>query len=73
MTDIFSQINNHQQYGECAKIELQMMECIEAYGADKGRLKCGDYIEDFNECSKNYKTFLRMSVSIAFEAVDNKH
>lgn len=64
MTDIFSQINSHQQYDKCAKFELQMMECMEAYGADKGRLKCSDYIEDFNECAKNAKTFLRMAVSI---------
>lgn len=63
MTDLMGSIYNHQQYGKCGKFELQMMECLEAYGANTGRLKCSDYIDDFNECRLSTKQFLRIKVS----------
>lgn len=65
MTDLMGSIYNHQQYSRCSKFELSMMECLEAYGATTGRLKCSDYIDDFNECRSNAKQFLRVKVSDA--------
>ncbi|XP_031632346.1 NADH dehydrogenase [ubiquinone] iron-sulfur protein 5 [Contarinia nasturtii] len=58
-TDVFGSIINHQQYGKCARFEMNMMECLEAYGVDKGRVKCADLIDDFNECHNMTKQFLR--------------
>lgn len=62
MTDLMGGIYNHQQYGKCGKFELQMMECLEAYGSSTGRLKCSEYIEDFNECRLMTKQFMRYQV-----------
>ncbi|XP_055305651.1 NADH dehydrogenase [ubiquinone] iron-sulfur protein 5 [Sitodiplosis mosellana] len=59
LTDVFGSIINHQQYGKCARFEMNMMECMEAYGYDKGKVKCADLIEDFNECHNMTKQFLR--------------
>lgn len=61
-TDIFGSLYNHQQYGPCAKFELQMIECMEAYGLDKGRVKCTDLIADFNECHNKTKQYMRFKV-----------
>lgn len=62
MTDIFGSAINHQQYGKCTRFEMNMMECLEAYGLDKGRVKCVDLIDDFNECQNMTKQFLRHMV-----------
>lgn len=64
LTDVFGSIINHQQYSKCGPFELNMMECLEAYGLDQGRKKCSDYIDDFNECQDMTKQFLRIRVSI---------
>lgn len=61
-TDIFGSMINHQQYGRCGRFELNMMECMEAYGLDKGRVKCANLIDDFNECHTLTKQFLRQMV-----------
>lgn len=61
-TDVFGQIVNHQLMSKCAPYELNMMECMEAYGLDKGRIKCVDLIEDFNECRNMTKQHLRSKV-----------
>lgn len=55
---------NHQQYGRCTRFEMNMMECLEAYGLDKGRVKCAELIEDFNECHNMTKQYLRHMVCI---------
>lgn len=36
--------------GACSDVELNCMECLEAYGAIKGMHKCAKYIEDLQEC-----------------------
>lgn len=63
-TDIFGSIINHQQYGKCTRFEMNMMECLEAYGLDKGRVKCTDLIDDFNECHNMTKQYLRQMVRL---------
>lgn len=42
---------------------MNMMECMEAYGFDKGKLKCKALIEDFQECTGQHKQRLRIEVS----------
>lgn len=61
-TDVFGSMINHQQYGRCGRFELNMMECMEAYGLEKGRVKCAKLIDDFNECQSLTKQFLRQMV-----------
>lgn len=62
MTDIFGSVINHQQYGKCTRFEMNMMECMEAYGVDKGKVKCADLIDDFNECQNMTKQYMRHMV-----------
>uniref|UniRef100_A0A1B6DI93 Complex I-15 kDa n=1 Tax=Clastoptera arizonana TaxID=38151 RepID=A0A1B6DI93_9HEMI len=50
-TDFLGSISHHQRYGRCADFEMKMMNCLEAYGAQRGEEdKCKDIIEDFMEC-----------------------
>lgn len=63
LTDLTACIINHQQYSKCGTFEMDMMECMEAYGLDRGRLKCKDLIADFQECVSENKQYLRMVVS----------
>lgn len=39
---------------ECGDIELDALECLEAYGSRRGRVLCDKYIQDFRECMKQY-------------------
>lgn len=43
-------VNSDGRRSACADIELNMMECLEAYGSKKGLDLCYKYIEDFQEC-----------------------
>lgn len=63
LTDLTGCLVNHQQYGRCGDFEIDMMECLEAYGLEKGRKKCADLIDDFNECHTQRKQLLRFNVS----------
>lgn len=63
LTDLTGCIINHQQYDRCGTFELNMMECLEAYGLDKGKLRCKDLIEDFQECASKNKQMMRVYVS----------
>lgn len=40
-----------------------MIDCMEAYGMDKGVVKCKDLIEDFQECAGQKKQMQRFEVS----------
>lgn len=42
---------------------MDMMECLEAYGLDRGKVKCRELVEDFQECVSEGKQYLRMAVS----------
>ncbi|KAK5647687.1 hypothetical protein RI129_002579 [Pyrocoelia pectoralis] len=50
-TDLTGSLISHQWYGRCADMELKVLDCLEAYGVDKGRRKCEDLIADFQECA----------------------
>lgn len=63
LTDLTGCLINHQQYSKCGQFEMEMMECLEAYGLDKGKLKCKAIIEDYQECAGSHKQRLRIAVS----------
>jgi NADH dehydrogenase (ubiquinone) Fe-S protein 5 len=50
---------NHQQYDKCGEREMNMMECLEAYGMERGKKKCQDLIQDFQECVGMKKQLMR--------------
>ena len=61
-TDFTGGLINAQHYDKCGEFELSMMECIEAYGQDRGKIKCRDLIEDFHECLTQTKATARALV-----------
>ncbi|CAG9797531.1 unnamed protein product [Chironomus riparius] len=58
-TDFTGGLINAQHYDKCGQFELDVVECLEAYGQDRGKLKCRDLIEDFNECLTMTKRTMR--------------
>lgn len=62
-TDFTGGLINAQHYGACGEFELDMLECIEAYGQDRGRIKCRDLIDDYHECFTKTKQTARLNVS----------
>ncbi|KAF4522053.1 hypothetical protein B566_EDAN004035 [Ephemera danica] len=61
-TDMTGPMVNHQIKGPCAKIELRAMECLEAYGIDRGvkHPRCTPLIEDYRECETQMKQRMRV-------------
>nr|XP_053614311.1 NADH dehydrogenase [ubiquinone] iron-sulfur protein 5-like [Plodia interpunctella] len=62
-TDITGGMISHQLLDRCALQEMAVMDCLEAYGLDRGLQKCKHLVEDFHECQthcKSYKRFLAM-------------
>ncbi|XP_022200417.2 uncharacterized protein LOC111057300 [Nilaparvata lugens] len=54
---------SHQDFGPCAKMEMQALNCLEAYGRVRAQEKCADLISDFKECfhgNLQYKRMLAM-------------
>lgn len=64
LTDFTGGLINSQHYGRCGEFELDMLECIEAYGQDRGKIKCKVLIEDFHECITMTKQTARLDVSL---------
>ncbi|XP_046970358.1 NADH dehydrogenase [ubiquinone] iron-sulfur protein 5 [Vanessa atalanta] len=58
-TDITGGMVSHQMLGNCQKQEMRYMDCLEAYGLDRGRVKCGELFDDFHECQTKTKQFKR--------------
>ena len=54
-TDLTSCLVNHQNFGRCEEMEMRVMNCLEAYGVNRGMKKCKDLVEDFRECSSRRK------------------
>jgi len=59
LTDLTSGMINCQYFDKCGERELAMMECLEAYGHEKGKVKCKTIIEDYQECFSMRKQLLR--------------
>ncbi|XP_017468167.1 PREDICTED: uncharacterized protein LOC108360413 isoform X1 [Rhagoletis zephyria] len=58
-TDLTGCLINHQTYEKCGKMEMEMMDCLEAYGVERGQKMCADIIADFSECVGVRKQLLR--------------
>lgn len=63
LTDLTGCLINHQTYDKCGKFEMKMMDCLEAYGAERGKKQCADLVADFQECVSMEKQLLRFHVS----------
>lgn len=62
-TDLTQGLTAHaQHYDKCGELEMNMMECLEAYGIQRGKRKCSDLIDDFQECYTMRKQQLRSYV-----------
>ncbi|XP_045452620.1 NADH dehydrogenase [ubiquinone] iron-sulfur protein 5-like [Melitaea cinxia] len=62
-TDLTGGMISHQILGQCQKQEMRYMDCLEAYGLDRGQVKCGQLFEEFHECqtkTKQFKRFMAM-------------
>lgn len=66
LTDLTGNLLTHQWYGRCAELEMNLMECLEAYGKERGTQKCKDYIQDFKECS-NRELQTRRAMAMRYE------
>lgn len=51
LTDLVGGLVTHQTGARCADFEMRAMECLEAYGVQKGRVRCVDYLDDLRECT----------------------
>lgn len=49
--------HGHRQ--PCSDLEMNAVECLEAYGTHKGVQKCWKYMEDFNECKQSSIRLMR--------------
>lgn len=43
---------SHARKMPCSDIEMNTVECLEAYGVIKGKERCAKYIEDLFECKQ---------------------
>ncbi|XP_037038881.1 uncharacterized protein LOC119076317 [Bradysia coprophila] len=60
LTDLTGCLHNFQGHKKCGPIEMNMIDCLEAYGMHMGSKKCKDLIEDFQECSGQQKQLKRV-------------
>ncbi|GBP27266.1 NADH dehydrogenase iron-sulfur protein 5 [Eumeta japonica] len=58
-TDITAGMTSHQMLDRCQKEEMKAMDCMEAYGVERGKVKCRDLLDDFHECHTHTKQFKR--------------
>jgi len=61
ITDLTGNLITSQSNKRCADFEMRAMECLEAYGVQKGRAKCVDYMDDLRECMFRTKQLGRVS------------
>ncbi|CAG2115317.1 unnamed protein product [Medioppia subpectinata] len=66
ISEIFGHIHATQcQIGNskprCAEFQLNAVECLEAYGAKRGRRVCSRYLDDYQECIRGYKQSQRVN------------
>lgn len=59
-TDLTGCVISHQWHGKCKDFEMRAIDCLEAYGLNRGLEKCNDLIEDFKECGLRQKREARM-------------
>ncbi|XP_014279426.1 NADH dehydrogenase [ubiquinone] iron-sulfur protein 5 [Halyomorpha halys] len=59
LTDLTGTILTHQYFGRCQGIEMKAINCLEAYGQERGLKECGDLLGDYEECHKRFKQIAR--------------
>lgn len=64
MSDIVGGLTSHQLLGRCQKQEAIYMDCLEAYGLERGKIKCANLFDDYHECHTLSKQFKRFMVTI---------
>ncbi|XP_012222101.1 NADH dehydrogenase [ubiquinone] iron-sulfur protein 5 [Linepithema humile] len=65
ITDVFFHVRNLQCLKECAHYELQLIDCMEAYGYHKGKEKCRLILSDMYECGVKFKRAQRVMTMMA--------
>lgn len=55
LTDLTGCIVSHQWDSKCAGFEMRAVDCLEAYGLNRGLEKCQDLLADFKECATREK------------------
>jgi len=60
LTDLTGNLATHQSGKRCADFEMRAMECLEAYGVQKGKTICVDYMDDLRECMFQHKQLSRV-------------
>lgn len=61
-TDITGGMVSHQLLGRCQMQEMEMMDCMEAYGLERGLKKCRYLLDDYRECHTTLKQYKRFHV-----------
>ncbi|KAG7172029.1 NADH dehydrogenase [ubiquinone] iron-sulfur protein 5-like [Homarus americanus] len=61
LTDLTGGILTHQSSSKCADFEMRAMECLEAYGVQRGKTRCIDYLDDLRECTYKTKQLSRVA------------
>jgi NADH dehydrogenase (ubiquinone) Fe-S protein 5 len=49
---------------------MRAMNCLEAYGVDRGMKKCKDLIDDFRECSTHKKQVNRLYEMLCYVQIN---
>ncbi|XP_055642732.1 uncharacterized protein LOC129779337 [Toxorhynchites rutilus septentrionalis] len=60
-TDLTASMVNFQQYDKCGELEMASIDCLEAYGMNRGQEKCADVVNDFLECAYMRKQIQRFN------------
>lgn len=66
-TDLTGGMISHQMLGRCQYEEMELMDCLEAYGLERGKIKCKHLIDEFTECATLTKQFKRYIVSYFYK------
>lgn len=61
LTDLTGCVISHQWDGPCKDFEMRAVDCLEAYGLNRGLQKCKDLVEDFKECHTRTKRNARLN------------
>lgn len=57
----FGDLFSEQYFGRCADLELKAIDCMEAYGVNRGLKKCDDLLKDLRECVHKDKQYERIT------------
>ena len=61
-TDLFASLLTYQNHPDCARHEMRVVECMEAYGLPRSKEKCRTLILDFQECVVGTKQQARCDI-----------